>query len=315
MLREGYVCLLITLLVGSHTIMSRGSGGTADESTSRRPFSRRADVRIALCQLVSSPKKSENLGAALQAIREAKRRGADLALLPEVFMAFLHPNEPATAADVAEPVDGPFVSALGTEARAQRLYVACGLWETAPGERDRAFNTTVLLGPDGTRLLSYRKTHLYDAFAFRESDRVVPGHEAPDVVRTPLGTLGLLVCYELRFPELARRAALAGADVLLIPSAWIAGPLKEQHWATLLAARAIENTIFVAAANQTGNISVGRSMLVDPMGVPVVEAGEEAGVFTGDAELARIGRVREKLPLLRQRREALYAPPAVGLRR
>jgi deaminated glutathione amidase len=272
-------------------------------------------MRIALCQLVSSPKKPDNLDAAIQAIREAKRRGADLALLPEVFMAFLHPKDPTPAAEVAEPVDGPFVSALSTEARAQHLYVGCGVWETAPSERDRAFNTTVLVGPDGRLLLSYRKTHLYDAFAFRESDRVVPGHEPPDVVRTPLGTFGLLVCYELRFPELARRAALAGADVLLIPSAWIAGPLKEQHWTTLVAARAIENTVFVAAANQTGNISIGRSMLVDPMGVSIVEAGEEAGVIAGDVDLGRIARVREKLPLLRQRREPLYAPPAVGLRR
>jgi predicted amidohydrolase len=272
-------------------------------------------MRIALCQLVSSPKKSENLDASVQAIREAKRRGAELALLPEVFMAFLHPKDPTKTADVAEPVDGPFVSALGTEAKAQHLYVACGLFETAPGEGERAFNTTVLLGPDGRLLLSYRKTHLYDAFAYRESDRIVPGHEPPDVVRTPHGTFGLLVCYELRFPELARRAALAGADVLLIPSAWIAGPLKEQHWATLVAARAIENTMFVAAANQTGNISIGRSMLVDPMGVAVAEGGEEPGIIIGDVELERIGRVREKLPVLRQRREALYAPPAVGLRR
>ena len=135
------------------------------------------------------------------------------------------------------------------------------------------------------------------------------------MVRTPLGTFGLLVCYELRFPELTRRLALAGADVLLLPAAWIAGPLKEQHWATLLQARAIENTVFVAAANQTGNICTGRSMLIDPMGVAVVDGGEEAGVVTGDADLERIARVREKLPLLAQRREALYAPPAVGLRR
>lgn len=272
-------------------------------------------MRIALCQLVSSPAKPENLEAGIQAIREAKRRGADVALLPEVYMAFLHPKDPTTAAQVAEPVDGPFVSALAAEARAQGLYVACGLWERAPGERERAFNTTVLLGPDGRLILAYRKTHLYDAFGFRESDRIVAGDEPPGVVRTPLGTFGLLVCYELRFPELTRRLALAGADVLLLPAAWIAGHLKEAHWATLIQARAIENTIFVAAANQTGNMSTGRSMLVDPMGVAIVDGGEEAGVLTGDVDVARIARVREKLPVLRHRREALYAPPLVEARR
>jgi len=272
-------------------------------------------MRIALCQLVSSPEKSENLNAAVQAIREAKHRGADVALLPEVFMAFLRPKGPTTPADIAEPADGPFVSGLAAEARAQHLYVACGLWEKAPGERVRAFNTTVLIDPDGRVVLAYRKTHLYDAFGYRESDMIVAGAEPPDVVRTPLGAMGLLVCYELRFPELTRRLALAGADVLLLPAAWIAGPLKEAHWTTLIQARAIENTIFVAAANQTGNMSTGRSMLVDPMGVSVVDAGEEAGVFTGDADLERIARVREKLPLLSHRREALYTPPAVGARR
>jgi len=278
-------------------------------------------MRIALCQLVSSPKKSENLNAAVQAIGEAKRRGADLALLPEVFMAFLHPKDPTTAAEIAEPVDGPFVSALAAEARAQHLYVGCGLWEQVPGERVRALNTTVLLGPDGRLVLAYRKTHLYDAFGYRESDRIVAGNEPPGVVRTPLGTFGLLVCYELRFPELTRRLALAGAEVLLLPAAWIAGPLKESHWNALIQARAIENTIFVAAANQTGNVCTGRSMLVDPMGVSVVNGGEEAGVIAGDIDLARIARVREKLPVLQHRREALYtAPsgegrPAAGVRR
>jgi deaminated glutathione amidase len=272
-------------------------------------------MRIALCQLGSSPSKPENLDAARRALRDAKQRGADVALLPEVFMAFLAPNDPVTAAEVAEPVDGPFVSALAAEARALGLYVGCGIWETAPGEAARAFNTTVLLGPSGDLLLRYRKTHLFDAFGYRESDRIVPGSEPPGVVRTPLGTFGLLVCYELRFPELARLVTLAGADVLLLPAAWAAGTLKEDHWTTLLAARAIENTIFVAGADQVGNTFAGRSRLVDPMGVTLVDGGEEPGVFIGDVDLERIARVREKLPALRHRRESLYARPEVGARR
>jgi len=271
-------------------------------------------MRIALCQLVSSPRKPENLDAARRALQEAKRRGADVALLPEVFMAYHPPNDPVTAAEVAEPVDGPFVAGLAAEARAQRLYVGCGISETAPGERVRAFNTTILLGPDGDLLLRYRKTHLYDAFGYRESDRTVPGDEPPGVVRTPLGTFGLLVCYEVRFPELARTVALAGADVLLLPAAWVAGGLKEFHWTTLVAARAIENTMYVAAADQVGNIFAGRSRLVDPMGVTLVDGGEDPGVIVGDVDLERIARVREKLPALRHRREELYAPRGVAAR-
>ncbi len=264
-------------------------------------------MRIALGQLVSSPQKEENLEAARRAIRDARRGGADLVLLPEVFMAFLAASDPRTAASVAEPVDGPFVSALAQEARAQRLYVGCGIWETAPGEPTRAHNTVVLLGPDGALLLAYRKTHRYDAFGFSESARTIPGIEAPRTVRTPLGTFGLLVCYELRFPELMRMAALDGADVVLLPAAWVAGYLKEQHWVTLVQARAIENTVFVAAANQTGTICTGRSLLVDPMGVVLADGGEEPGLVFGDADLARIARVREKLPVLSHRREEIYA--------
>jgi len=272
-------------------------------------------MRIALCQLVSSPRKSENLESARRALREAKRRGAEVALLPEVFMVYHPPNDPIPVAEMAEPVDGPFVAGLAAEARAQGLYVGCGMSETAPGERGRAFNTTILLGPEGDLLLRYRKTHLYDAFGYRESDRIVAGEEPPGVVRTPLGTFGLLVCYELRFPELARVVAVAGADVLLLPAAWVAGALKEFHWVTLIAARAIENTMFVGAADQVGNIFAGRSRLVDPMGVTLADGGEEAGVVVGDVDLERLARVRAKLPALQHRREELYAARGVGAHR
>jgi predicted amidohydrolase len=264
-------------------------------------------MRVALGQLVSSPRKEENLEAACRAIREARQGGADVVLLPEMFMAFLAPSDPRTAASVAEPLDGPFVAALAREARAQSLYVGCGIWEAARGEHTRAHNTVVLLGPDGGLLHAYRKTHRYDAFGFRESDRTLAGTGAPRAVRTPLGTFGLLVCYELRFPELMRMLVLDGADVVLLPSAWVAGYLKEQHWMTLIQARAIENTIFIAAANQTGTICSARSLLVDPMGVILADGGEEPGLVFGDVDLARISRVREKLPVLAHRREEIYA--------
>lgn len=264
-------------------------------------------MRIALGQLCASPRKEENLDAARRAIREARHRGADLLLLPEVFMAWLAPADSRTAASVAEPLDGPFVSALAEEARAHNLYVGCGIWESVPGERTRAHNTAVLVAPDGGLLLAYRKTHLYDAFGFRESDRIVPGHEAPRVARTPLGTLGLLVCYELRFPEITRMLSVDGADVILLPAAWIVGYLKEHHWVTLVQARAIENTVFVAAADQVGNICAGRSLIVDPMGVILADGAEEQGLVFGDLDLGRIARVRATLPALAHRREEIYA--------
>jgi predicted amidohydrolase len=271
-------------------------------------------MRIALCQLASSARKEDNLHAARHALREARRGGADLALLPEIFMAFLERGDAVTPAGVAEPLDGPFVSALAQEARALGLHVGCGIWETVPGEHRRAYNTAVLLGPDGGLLLAYRKSHLYDAFGMRESDRIVPGDEAPRVVRTSLGVVGLLVCYEIRFPEIARILALDGADVILLPSAWVAGPLKEHHWLTLVQARAIENTVFIAAADQVKNIYCGRSMLVDPMGVVLASGGEEEGLILGEADPSRIARVRETLPALRHRRAEIYARGNVSAR-
>jgi predicted amidohydrolase len=267
-------------------------------------------MRIALGQLAASGRKEENLEAARQAVQAARRGGADLLLLPEVFMAFLTPRSDTVPAAVAEPLDGPFVSALADAARASRLHIGCGVWETAPGEDVRAYNTAVLLGPDGSLLLAYRKTHMYDAFAFRESDLSVAGDAAPRTVRTPLGVLGMLVCYELRFPELTRMLALDGAEVLLLPSAWIAGPRKEAHWTTLIGARAIENTIFVAAADQAGDGRVGCSRLVDPMGIALASGGEAPGLIFGDVDLGRIGQVRQKLPSLGQRREEIYAQRA-----
>ena len=271
-------------------------------------------MRIALGQLAATVRTEENLELGRRAIRDARAGGADLLLLPEVFMAFLPPRSGITPASVAEPLDGPFVTALAGEARAHNLYVGCGVWETAAGERTRAHNTALLLGPDGSLLLPYRKTHMYDAFSYRESDLSVPGERGPRTVRTPLGRFGLLVCYELRFPELARMLAVDGADVILLPSAWIAGPLKEAHWATLIAARAIENTVFVAAADQAGEHRAGGSRLVDPMGVVLAGGGEADGLVFGDVELERIAEVREKLPSLRQRREEIYAQRGAAAR-
>jgi deaminated glutathione amidase len=271
-------------------------------------------MRIALGQLAASARKDENLEAARRAIREARSGRADLLLLPEVFMAFLTPRSGIAPAVVAEPLDGPFVSALAREARAQHIFVGCGLWESAPGERVRAYNAAVLVGPDGSLLLSYRKSHTYDAFGFRESELTVPGDRAPGTVRTSLGTLALLVCYELRFPELTRMAALDGAEILLLASAWIAGPLKEAHWATLVAARAIENTVFVAAANQAGEGRIGCSRLVDPMGIALAAGGEMEGLIFGDVDLGRIAQVRAQLPSLGQRREEIYTQRAAAVR-
>ena len=167
-------------------------------------------------------------------------------------------------------------------------------------------HTIVLIGRDGELLQSYRKTHLYDAFSSKESSSIAAGDRLMEPVATEFGKIGLFVCYELRFPEIARALTLKGADILIVPAGWYAGPMKEEHWITLLKARAIENTVFICSSNQTGNAFSGRSLIVDPMGAVLADAGEEEGLHIREIDVSRIGKVREKLPSVTGRREGLY---------
>ncbi len=174
--------------------------------------------------------------------------------------------------------------------------------ETA-GDGTRVHNTVVALEPGRGIVARYRKLHLYDAFGQRESDRVQPGEiEDPELFAWGGFTVGLQTCYDIRFPEVSRRIVDAGADLLLVPAEWVRGPLKEQHWRTLLTARALENTVFVAAADHTPPIGVGGSLVVDPIGVALAALGEEAGVAVAAVDPARVASVREVNPALRLRR-------------
>ena len=173
-------------------------------------------------------------------------------------------------------------------------------------EAGRPYNTLVALDSSGDILGCYRKVHLYDAFGYRESDGIMPGSPGEPLVFTLDGfTFGAFTCYDLRFPESARAAVDAGADVLLVPSMWIRGPGKEDHWLTLAKARAIENTAYLLAANQTGPLATGFSLAVDPAGVVVANAGEEPGLVLARLSRGRLARVRAQVPLLENRRYAV----------
>ena len=263
-------------------------------------------MRVAIAQLSTSIDKSANLEKAIQYISKAKGLGANFVIIPEFFMALATPKSGVLPVDVAEPLDGPFVTRLMEAARQNEIYVVCGLYESKPDDRERAYNTTVLINRSGQLVHSYRKTHLYDAFSYHESDTIIPGDNQYKVVETEFGKIGLMVCYELRFPEIARQFALQEADILLVPAGWVAGPMKEDHWQTLIRARAIENTIFVCGANLVGDIFTGRSVIVDPMGVIQASGGEEEALIVSDIDLTRIQRVREKLPSVKNRKPEFY---------
>jgi deaminated glutathione amidase len=263
-------------------------------------------MRIAIAQLSTSVNKTSNLEKAIKYIVKAKAGGADFIVIPEFYMALATPKSGLQPAEVAEPLDGPFVSALKEAALENEIYVVCGMYESTIDDGGRAYNTTVFIDRSGQLLHSYQKTHLYDAFSYKESDTIIPGENQYKVVETEFGKIGLMVCYELRFPEIARQFALQEAEVLLVPAGWMAGPMKEDHWQTLIRARAIENTMFVCGANLVGVDFTGRSMVVDPMGVILASGGEEETIIITDIDIDRIHRVRKKLPSVRDRKPKFY---------
>jgi predicted amidohydrolase len=228
----------------------------------------------------------------------------DLVVLPEATQADFGTGDDLDAR--AEPLDGPFVAMLARQARAASTTLVAGMFERRENGT-RPYNTLVAVGPDGDLLATYRKAHLYDAFGYRESDRLAPGPLAPAVLDVPGAsdplTVGLLTCYDLRFPEQARVLVDAGADLLVLPAAWLAGEHKTEHWRTLVTARAVENTVYVAAAAKAGPRYCGTSLLVDPMGLVLGEASVHTdGWVVGEARSARVREVREVNPSLANRR-------------
>jgi predicted amidohydrolase len=258
-------------------------------------------VRVAVGQFAAGTDKAANLATLTGLVHDAAGAGAAVVVLPENSM-YSDPNPAADARGWAEPLDGPFARELSRLARSAGLTIVAGMTESVPGEA-RASNTLLAVSESGEQLGVYRKIHLYDAFGYRESDRIKPAaHAAPLTFACGGITFGAMTCYDLRFPEMARRLVDAGADALLLPAAWVAGPAKEDHWVTLARARAIENTAWVLAAGQTGPVCAGQSMIVDPMGVVLASAGEAPGIAVAELDQARLEDVRRRNPSLDNRR-------------
>ncbi len=257
-------------------------------------------VGIAVAQFAPVASRADNLVDIAAAARTAAARGARVAVFPEYSSYFVDPFDD-TLAENAEDLDGPFVRALTELAGELDMVIVAGLLEKADDGR-RVRNAVVAVGADGIRSV-YRKLHLYDAFGQRESDWVEPGEIAPPQTFEAEGLrFGLMTCYDLRFPEVARTLADAGVDVALVPAEWVRGALKEHHWRTLLQARAIENTFFVAAADHPPPLGVGHSMVIDPQGVTVAQIGTATDVVVAHIDPDAIARVRRVNPALQLRR-------------
>ena len=258
---------------------------------------------LAVAQFAPGDDRDRNLAVIEEFAAEAASRGASLVVFPE-YSSFFEAELGDASVAAAEDLDGGFVTGLAAIAQRLGIHLVAGMLEKA-GEK--VSNTLVAVDPSGALVATYRKLHLYDAFGQRESDRVQAGGiEPPETFGWQGFTVGMQTCYDIRFPEVTRRLVDAGADLVLVPAEWVRGPLKEHHWRVLVTARAIENTVYVAAADHAPPIGAGNSMVVDPMGVELVTIGEESGIAVADVTPARVASVRETNPALALRRFGVH---------
>jgi len=272
---------------------------------------RMAKPRVAVCQMDSKDDKDTNMTSALSLLDEAAKAGADMAALPEMFTFMGKKDEYCGA---AEEIPGSVTEKLSEKASEHDMWVHGGSMFEVANEDDKVHNTTVVFGPDGEQKAKYRKIHLFDVeigddVVTKESERVVRGEKIV-TVDTDFATVGLSICYDLRFPELFSSLANRGADVIVLPAAFTKHTGKD-HWQSLLRARAIETQSYVVAPGQIGDKpsgipSFGRSLVADPWGNVVTKASDTVGVITADLDLDYQDTVRRELPSLKHKCPKIY---------
>ena len=275
--------------------------------------------KVAAIQMTSSHIVADNLAAAGDLLHEAKQAGADIACLPENF-SFIGLRD-ADKLEVAEPDGaGAVQSFLSDTARQLKMWILGGTIVIRGDTAQRVANSSLLIDAAGRRVARYDKIHLFDVTIpgrdeqYRESNHVTPGRE-PVIADTPVGKLGLSVCYDMRFPELYRELVSKGAEWLAMPAAFTV-PTGRAHWETLLRARAIENLCYVVAPAQTGTHTSGRetygdSLIVDYWGQVVARLAKGAGVITAEIDLGKEAETRARFPVLDNRQLGLPDAAAV----
>jgi len=259
--------------------------------------------RIALAQMTSTEDFEANLAEATRLVDEAAAAGVQLVAFPEVFL-YLGGREGKLKH--ATTVDGPVVARFREAAARHGMMILLGsIHERIPGREDKVFNTSVLIGADGEVLATYRKLKLFDVelpnLTIKESDTIEPGDGLPPVVDTPIGKVGLTICFDLRFSDLYQHLRRKGAEIVFAPSNFTA-PTGAAHWDTLLRARALENQVYLAAPAQWGKhnpkfSSWGHSALVDPWGTVSSLAPDRTGLTFGEIDLDYLQKVRRELPM------------------
>ncbi len=262
-------------------------------------------MRIAIAQVTASEQWTKNIEKAAQMMQSAAAFPADIIVFPEYFMTY-YPQDREAFIAAAQKVNGEFVTEMRRLAVKYRLWTVFGMSECGE-QKDKIKNTVIVLDSEGNCQSQYHKVHLFDAFHWKESDFTERGEDLFRPISTPFGSIGIGICYDLRFPELARYEAAQGAQVILYPSAWVRGAGKFMHWSSLLRARAIENGIFVLGCNHySPDIYMGQSLLVDPYGYILAQGGTKEELIFSDINLHQIEEVRNKIPAIQNRRDDLY---------
>ncbi|WP_054179871.1 deaminated glutathione amidase [Trabulsiella odontotermitis] len=257
---------------------------------------------VAAGQFIVTPDWQRNAESCVALMQEAAQHHASLLVLPEALLARAD-DDPDLSVKSAQTLEGGFLAVLLAESRRNAMTTVLTIH--VPSSAGRAINTLVALRA-GEVIAHYEKLHLYDAFSIQESRLVDAGHQLPPLIEVDGLRVGLMTCYDLRFPELALTLALQGAELLALPAAWVRGPLKEHHWSTLIAARALDTTCYVVASGECGNRNIGLSRIVDPLGVTLAGASDQRQVIFAEVNREHVLQVRGKLPVLKNRR---FAPP------
>ena len=268
-------------------------------------------MRVGLVQINSQEDRQRNVARAVELIGQAAAQGAQLVALPE-YTTFLGRSE--VQPQHVEAIDGETAQALSSAAKRHNVWIHGGSMIERSGQPHKNYNTSLVFNPNGERVAMYRKIHLFDVDiapgSYRESDSLIPGE---DIVTTDINgvRLGLTICFDVRFPELYRALALAGAKIIAVPAAFTAFTGKD-HWEVLLRARAIENQCYIIAPAQwgehpVGRMCYGRSMIINPWGTVIAQAADGEGVVVANLDMADLERIRTAVPSLANRRPSVYA--------
>ncbi|PJM77300.1 nitrilase-related carbon-nitrogen hydrolase [Bifidobacterium felsineum] len=266
---------------------------------------RAAGLPVAIAQFTVAREPERNLAVIDEFVRDAATQGARLLVLPEGLIA-RDGDDDAFAAAHAQPIDGAFVAGLKAIST-KRNITLMGTVHIASleGVADSRVSNVFLVIRGGEIVATYRKLHLYDAFSAKETAVVQPGTKMPPIVDIDGWKVGVMTCYDVRFPETARSLAVRGADAIVVAAAWVRGSLKEYHWKLMTAARAVENTCYVLACSEVSHRNIGCSRIISPLGEVLAEAGSNSPeLITANFDRNALESARQTLPVLHNRRFA-----------